>query len=504
MSRGRLRIGAAFFLAAAIAPASLPGLPIPPTPVPTPTSLTVSQPDFVSGRPFPPVTPRASTLPAEKRTVFVAAEAPPGDGSEAHPWNDLQAAFRALSPGDRLRVRAGRYAGTFRVDESCREGTKNAPIQVVFDGKAVLESASEGFVLTLARSHWLIVGGYLDLEDTPASGVSIEGPSSHDVTLDGLRISGGRGPSISVGPDATRIAILRCNLAKSPLTVATASAVGIEIAAGADDVRIEQSRLHENPAGSIRVRTAAPGKRPARRLLIAGNRIHDDGATAIEVAAADDLTIQDNILFDRTTELDTRALVLTRVRRGVVRSNRVSDYGIAVHVGHAEPDGSGAIPAETLTIARNHLETSRPGGTAFVVEAANGLVVANNVVGGYASGILVFGRPPQTRNVTVANNLLLGVSDVAFLLADPAAATLFDYNVFSPAGPALVEIGGASIPLARLLKEGKMPHSQVKPGVRILYGDLARVSGVPIVDRGKAVAGVPFQGSAPDLGVAER
>ena len=222
------------------------------------------------------------------------------------------------------------------------------------------------------------------------------------------------------------------------------------------------------------------------------------------MAAADDLTIQDNILSDRTTELDTRALVLTRVRRGVVRSNRVSNYGVAVHVGHAEPDGSGAIAAESLTIARNHLETSRPGGTALVVEAANGLVVANNIVGGYASGILVFGKPPQTRNVTVANNLLLGVSDVAFLLADPAAATLFDYNVFSPAGPALVEIGGASIPLARLLKEGKMPHSQVKPGVRILYGDLARVSGVPIVDRGKAVAGVPFVGSAPDIGVAER
>jgi Right handed beta helix region len=502
MSRGRLHIGAASFLA--VVAVSLRGSPIPPTPVPTPASLTVSQPNFVSGKPFPPVTPLASTLPAEKRTVFVAAEAPPGDGSEARPWNDLQAALRALSPGDRLRVRAGRYAGSFRVDESCRDGTKSAPIQVVFDGKAVIESESEGFVLTLARSHWRIVGGYLNLEDTPASGVSIEGPSSHDLTLDGLRVSGGRGPSIRIGPEAARIAVLRGNLAKSPLTVAAPSAFGIEIAAGADDVRIEQNRLHENPAGSIRVGPPAPGGRPARHLRIAGNRIYDDGATAIEVAAADDLTIQDNILSDRTTELDTRALVLTRVSRGVVRSNRVSNYGVAIHVGHAEPDGSGAIAGESLTIARNLLETSRPGGTALVVEAANGLVVANNVVGGYASGILVFGRPPQTRNVTVANNLLLGVSDVAFLLGDPAAATLFDYNVFSPAGPALVEIGGASTPLARLLKEGKMPHSQVKPGVRILYGDLARVSGVPTVDRGKAVAGVPFRGSAPDIGVAER
>src|SRR5262249_27493865 len=160
------------------------------------------------------------------------------------------------------------------------------------------------------------------------------------------------------------------------------------------------------------------------------------------------------------------------------------DYAVGVHVGHAEPDGRGAIAAEDVTIARNHLETSRPGGTAVVIEAGHRVVVANNLLAGFASGILVFGKPPETREVIVANNLLLGLSDVALVVTDPGSATLFDYNVFSPIGPVLAEVGGTSIPLSRWLQEGKMPHSELKPGVHILQGDLARVMGVATIDRG--------------------
>ncbi len=496
-------IGAACLLAA-LAPAGISAAPLSPTPTPRPAPLPLLPPDSLAGKPFPPIAPSERSLPAEKRTFFAAPGPAPGDGSEARPWNDLQAALRALSPGDRLRVRAGQYAGPLRIDEACRDGAPRAPIQVVFDGKATLEGSGDGAVLTLTRAHWLLVGAFLKLEDSDASGVSIDGPGAHDVTLDGARVSGGRGPSVRIGGGAARISIVRSNLAKSTLTRMAPSSVGIEIAAGAAAVLLGHNHLHENPAGSIRVQAPAAGGWPARNIRIIGNRIYDDGATAIDVAAADDLLVAENILSDTTSVPGTRAVALGRVRRGVVRFNRASNFGVGIHLGHAEPDGSASIAAENVTITRNHLETGLPGGTAVVIEAAARVVVANNVVDGYASGILVFGKPPQTRDVSVANNLVLGVSDVAVLLADPAAAAVFDYNVFSPAGPVLVEVGGVSVSLARWLKEGKMPHSQLKPGVRILYGDLARVSGAETVDRGTALEGVSFQGSAPDIGVAER
>jgi hypothetical protein len=103
------------------------------------------------------------------------------------------------------------------------------------------------------------------------------------------------------------------------------------------------------------------------------------------------------------------------------------------------------------------------------------------------------------------NNLFLGVSDVALLLRDPAAADIFDYNVFSPSGPVTAEVGrGGAVPLSRFLYGGTMPHTQLKHGVHVVNRDLGRVTGIATVDRGKALEGLQFRGAAPDLGVAER
>src|SRR4029077_164869 len=103
-------------------------------------------------------------------------------------------------------------------------------------------------------------------------------------------------------------------------------------------------------------------------------------------------------------------------------------------------------------------------GAAFVVEAGEQIRFANNVVQGYASGLLIFGTPPRTRAVIAANNLLLGVSDTAVKLDDAAGVPLLDHNVLSPAGAASVEIGGRTLPLVRWLKEVALPHSRMVPG----------------------------------------
>ena len=40
--------------------------------------------------------------------------------------------------------------------------------------------------------------------------------------------------------------------------------------------------------------------------------------------------------------------------------------------------------------------------------------------------------------------------------------------------------------------------------MRVVQRDIARLSGIATVDRGKAVPGLQFRGKAPDLGVGER
>ena len=146
----------------------------PPAVAETPTVLPVVPPVLLNGKPFPVVARFVANLAVPRRTLFVAAGRKNGDGSESRPWNDLQSALCALGPGDRLRVRAGTYAVALRIDTPCRDGTPSEPIQVFFDGRAMIVPVSGSAALTIRRSHWLLVGLSLKLGDTPGAGVSIE------------------------------------------------------------------------------------------------------------------------------------------------------------------------------------------------------------------------------------------------------------------------------------------------------------------------------------------
>ena len=487
-------------LAGALALSLLPVMASPPAPVPS-----VEPPVTLAGKPFPAVTPYGSGLAAPRRTRFVAAARENGDGTEARPWNSLPAALCDLSPGDRLLVRKGKYAGDLRIGGSCRNGTPGAPIQVIFEPKTTVEPGPDGAALVIRKAHWQIAGLVMRLENSPHAGISIEGAGAHDVTLESARLSGGAGPSVLISGSSARIAIANTQIAKANLMSAGAESVGIRIEAGARNVSVINCRLHENPGGSVRIDSPAPDGRPASNLEIIGNTIHDDGATAIAIGAALGVRVENNTLSDVPGRGGTRGIALGSVYHAVVRSNHLSGFAVAVQVGRAGAGVSADALVQDASIDHNHLESVSPEGVALDLEAGRGIRFVNNVVEGYADGILLLGIPPVTQKVIVANNLVLRFSRMAFALADPSAVSLFDFNVFSPEGDtAKIETGGKTLDLASFLKEGHMPHSRVVPRVRILDRDLARIAGVETVDRGKAVSGIDFAGRAPDIGVADR
>ena len=507
MSSLRPAIGVAGLCASLAASASRGQQPAPTRP--TPVALPVEQAVLVEGKPFPPVHTVSFRLPEARRTFFVApgkgAAVPgkdDGDGTESSPWHDLGAALHRLAPGDRLRVGGGSY-GPIAIDESCVDGNERQPIQLVFDGKATLEPKEGAPAMVVSRSHWFLVGVYARLGQSPAPGILFRGRGAHDLRLEGARVADGIGPGILVEAEAARIAITGAYVSKTHLTRMGTSSCGVEIQGGAREVSVEGSHLSNNPSGSIRARAPETNHAETRDLQIRENTIRDDGATAISIEAGDGVTIANNTLSDQSGIPATRGIALARVDRASVRSNRISGFAVGIAVGHAEPGGGPVRPATDVSVERNFLEGGR-GAAAFVIEAGSAIRVVNNVTDGCANGLLLFGAPPQTERVVVANNLFLRVSDVALMMQSPSAATLFDYNVFSPSGPVTAEVGGETAALSRFLERGTMPHTQLKSGVRVVQRDLARVSGIATVDRGKAVPGLQFRGAAPDLGVAER
>jgi Right handed beta helix region len=443
------------------------------------TRPEMRQPVLLAGKPFPRVERYVAKMPEPRRTVSV------------EPGSDLQQVLCALEPGDRLRVAKGTYPGGLLIDGRCRDGKPDRPIQVFFDREAVITPSGKAPALTIRRSHWHIAGPLLRLGDSGRDGIAVE---SSSVSLDAARISGGAGAGLRIARGASNVTISNCILSGR-----TASA-GVEIENGASGVLLTNNRFRLHRAGSIRIGAAPAGVQPPRDIRLTGNTVRDDGATAILVARAAGLYITDNTLFAAPGVAETRGIEVREVETAVIRANQLSDFAVAVSLGRVDP----VVHApRDVVVDRNHLETRAAGGTGLAVEAGQKLRFANNVVNGFADAILLLGRRPALDEVTVANNLILGVSRTAFAIRDAAAAALFDFNVFSPQGSAVeVEVNGAPGALAPFL-ERQMPNSRLARVVMFDH-DLARLGGIDTVDRGVAVAGLPFEGKAPDLGVAEQ
>jgi hypothetical protein len=423
----------------------------------------VPQPTLLNGRPFPLVARYAPQGHPVRHTFLVA----PGKDS----GNDLQRAICELAPGDLLRVRKGKYP-ELRIDGSCRDGSPANPIQVIFERDAAVQA------LTIRKSNWNLTG-----LETREGGLTIE---ASFVAVDNARVAGG-----------LRMGAVR-EVTVSNCLISRANSVGIEIAAGAREIHLMNNRLHSNPSGSIRIDGAS-------NVELVGNTIHDDRSTAIDVIKATRLRIVNNTLSDSSGLSSTHGIVLDEVDDAIVRSNHVSNYAVAISVGRSDEKEQSVRRANHITIDHNDLETATATGVALDIEAGNDIRFVNNVVERYADGILVLGRRETTKNVVVANNIVLGISRTAFVLRDPATATLFDYNIFSPTRQSIdIEVGDRTLALGSYIGRRTMRHTQQVLGVRIVNRDLARIEGVETVDRGKLVDGIAFQGRAPDLGVAER
>jgi parallel beta-helix repeat protein len=257
--------------------------------------------------------------------------------------------------------------------------------------------------------------------------------------------------------------------------------VGIDIAPGARHITIANNYVYDSPGGDIRVNGV-------RDVDIIGNTIRR-GSAGIAIANTDNVKITDNTIDD------TRAIALEQVRNAIIRMNHIADAPIAIAVGRL------SLGADDVTIDHNDIETTSPAGVAVSIEAGNHILFANNVIDGYADGVLLLGRP---RNVTVVNNLILGMTGTAFVIHDLSSIRLFDFNVFSPASDAVkAEIGSETLTLAQSLARAKMPNTRQVSGVHLLQRDLGRIAGVETVDRGTSV-GIEFKGRAPDLGVGEQ
>ena len=458
---------------------------------------------MLDGKPFPAAHPFEAKLPKPRRILYVAGAGPArGDGSEGRPWSDLQAALETLAPGDRLVVKAGAFPGSFRIGERCREGTSQAPIQVFFEG-AILQPVTEEAALTLARAHWSLDGLWVVLANSGAPAVAVAAPA-HDVLINHAQIYQGTGSGVVVGAGAASVTVANAHIHNLGLLAKGRPSYGVDILAGARDVKVVASKIHHNASGSVRI-GSGDGAAPDGVALL-GNRIHDDRRPGILVLRGRQVRIEGNQIYNyRPVGRAWGQAVLVEDGEDVsIEGNHIAEASVGVQIGRGDPGKAPRPGPRGVTVLRNYLENRLTGDAAGVVgETGRGVRVCNNVLDHYASGILFFGVAPG--GWAAANNLVLDVSDTAFLIADQRSLSVFDANGFSPRRDSVdVQVGGETLSLSDYLVRGAMPKSRVARGVVLEGRDLAKVKGLETVDQGQALEGLTFAGRAPDFGVAER
>lgn len=442
---------------------------------------------LLDGEPFPSKAPYRPEFPEAKRLRYVAADASlPGDGTLEHPWKDLQDALCKLEPGDRLLLSAGIYSGSFRVAGACRDGTADAPIQV-FSRHAFLKPAGGGDVLTVERAHWQFWEVQIALLDSPSAGFVTTGPGAHDIAIDQSHIYEGKGPAVRLASGSAGVVLSNCHIHQS---------TGVRIEAGTSGIRLVNNHIHHNRSASVTVSGGgAPGV--ARQISIVGNRIHNDRGPALDLGRCQDVEITRNRFSNYRPDEGRggEAIVIGAGCRGVkLESNSVLEATVGLLIGAEKGAGS---PPERVVVQRNYF-TNRltADSTALRVDGGRDVRFSNNVVDHYAAAFVV----SAADRLVIANNLVIAPT-VAFRLP-PGGIFFFDYNFFATPSTPVAKIGAADAGPAWWRE--RMPHTRTAPSADLTGNDLGKISGFTLVDAGKPFEGLSFAGAAPDVGVAER
>jgi hypothetical protein len=447
-------------------------------------------------------------VPKPARVFYASAEAvAEGDGSEAKPWKDLQAALCRLKPGDQLVLAAGSYRGSFVIGGTCSDGTAEAPIHLTTRGGMLQQPTSKEYVLKIEKSHWYVEGPQMVLNELPVNAVVV-GSGAHDVVLERLHVFEGKGSGVVIGQGTSNITISNSHIHHFNGEPPALSA-GIVIHPGTSGLRLIRNHLHHNRGGSIRT-IGAPakgesGREQVENLQIVDNKLHDDHDSAIVLAGVRGARIATNKIYNYRPvgRFSGAAITVGDAFKVGIEQNHFAESTIGIQIG--DPGGADDDRIQHVFVYRNYLENRLTReSTAFKADAGRGVHIFNNVVDRYATPLVLRGGGAKRAGTAVANNLFIEPV-TAFDAPQLRDMRLFDYNIFSVASGSLsARIGSETRPIGDLVSDGSMSNSRLVRGGELENRDLGRIVGLTLVDAGTREEGISHQGSAPDIGVAER
>ena len=491
-------------------PEALPGQPVPVGAQPVPDTPVADLPQHEGHEPItqsassgqapeaqvaPPVAPPAREWVVSSRGSDTA------EGTAAQPFRTIGKAVSMAGPGELIRVLEGTYAERVVLGAGVKAGTPDAKITLQGEGKPrIIPGGGSGAIVQVNRPNWIIDGFEIDVRGEPRFAVTFEGDVRGSVLANSELHHGTHGAAVTTFDQATGAIIENNHIHDFVKATGNQDAHGVVVQPSSRDIIVRNNDIHDNSGDSVQCLgpEGFSNLPPAKGLLIENNHFYANRENAVDIKTCHEVVIRNNRMhrFKPSATAKGDAVVVHYSARDVlIENNDVYDSGKGISVGG---NREGPMPSGVI-IRRNRVHdilTQGGGeGSGIRLENSEGTVVVNNTVTRVAAALVLgHGTGGPTQNVTVENNIL--DAPMAVELGGQRPGMKMGFNLY-PAS-ARFQAGAAVVTLDQF-KEAAGDTTSTS-GDATLSQDFG--PGANAVDRGTQV-GLPFCGSAPDIGAVE-
>ncbi|WNG38150.1 DUF1565 domain-containing protein [Archangium violaceum] len=458
------------------------------------------QEESASSGPFPlPSTPPAAppvTTAAYKREWVVSTTGnDTAAGTAAAPLRTISRAISLAGPGELIRVRAGTYAERVLIMGSVRNGTASAPITLLGEGKPrIVLGSQSGALMVVERSHWIIRGFNIDVENRPALGVAftgnLEGTFLSDSEIHHARY--GAGVSFHNGANGATLE----NNDIHHHVISGQDSHGVMIQPTARNITVRNNVIHDNSGDSIQCYSedGSMPSAPADGILIEGNDLYGNFEQGLDIKTCFNVTVRRNKMHH--SKGNGAMVVHMSAKNILIEENDFYESGLAIGVGG---NRYGPLPSGVV-IRRNlirDMSTARGTGGGLQMANSQGTQVYNNTFTRLQAAALIVGsgQGGPTQDMVVKNNIIDAASAVK--LGSQAPGLKMDSNLYRPGATFLK--GGSSLKLAQWRGQG-FDGKSLEGEAQLNATTLA--PGPLAVDRGENL-GLKFCGAGLDIGAVE-
>ncbi len=262
-------------------------------------------------------------------------------GTQQRPWRSLGHAVSALRAGDAVFVRQGVYQERVDIGAKARDGTADAPIQLLAapGARPVIRGGDDknGPLLRITRSYWVVSGFDIQAAGSNAHGVRFQG--ARYVVVRDSEVSGGMGPAaVTFYGGASDIGFLR-NKVHDYRWGPSKDSHGLLVQPDTARILIQGNEAWGNGGDSFQCQgpDTNPGKKLPVDITVEGNRFHEDRENAIDIKSCERVTIRNNKFYGyrpaKTAPQGAAMVVHYSARRILIEGNRIWDSGRGLSLG---------------------------------------------------------------------------------------------------------------------------------------------------------------------------